>query len=410
MKAVIFAAGKGKRLWPITEPYPKPFVKILGKPLIGWIIESLKRNKVNEIIVIVNPKHTLPVDYYDFTKKEIDHSKTIPVNKFLEKVYDVKTVFQNEPKGTAHALWCAREYIDDDFILMNGDDVVHFEDMEKIVSEKGFFVSFFEDRSHFGAVVHENGLLVDIKEKTLSGPGLISLNLAHVPKEFIEYSNIEKMKLSERGEYEIADAFINFAKDNEFKIIEIKPCYTISFYWDLIKVSLSFIERFVNGKYPLEWLGKDYRIESDSIIHENAVVKTNELKGSFVGPGVTVETFSKVSQSVLEGFNRIGTSEIKGSVMMKKSNIPHFNYVGDSVLCEDVNLGAGTKLANLRFDNQNIFVETHKGKVNSKKHKLGSCIGAYTKFGVNSSVNCGLLIAPQSQILPNTFVKRNMGD
>ena len=94
---------------------------------------------------------------------------------------------------------------------------------------------------------------------------------------------------------------------------------------------------------------------------------------------------------------------------MKRANAPHFNYVGDSVLCEDVNLGGGAKIANLRFDNNPIIVKTKKGNITTNR-KTGAFIGAKTKVGMNAGINCGVLIAPSSKVMPLQFVKHNILD
>jgi len=406
MKAVILAGGEGKRLWPITTSYPKSYVKVLGKPLIEWTISFLRNAGVDDIIVITNPNHKINQGYFDYSVKE--KNDVVSSTEYLKKM-GVRPVVQDEPKGTAHALWCAREYIDEDFILMNSDDVIPPDTVKKVVANEGFYAAQVGDREDFGAVITKENKLNDIKEKEVSGPGLVNLNLAHLPREFIDYTNTEKMSLSKRREYELTDSFKSFAKDYELEVKTIESWHTITYFWDLIDVNLFFLNQFLSNIFPLDWLGRGYSIINGSIVHDSANIHDqNEILNSFIGPKVIIEKFAKVYDSVLEAYNRVGTSEVKKSIMMKRANAPHFNHVGDAVLCENVNLGAGTQLANLRFDNKNITVQTKKGVVDSKKRKLGQCIGANTKIGINVSVNCGVLITPGVHILPETFVKDNI--
>ena len=88
--------------------------------------------------------------------------------------------------------------------------------------------------------------------------------------------------------------------------------------------------------------------------------------------------------------------EVKNSIIMNGTKIPHHNYIGDSVIGEGCNLGAGTKIANLRLDKQEIFVA---GK-NSQRRKLGAIIGDGVETGINASINVGSMIGNNTHIGP----------
>jgi len=91
-------------------------------------------------------------------------------------------------------------------------------------------------------------------------------------------------------------------------------------------------------------------------------------------------------------------SEVKNSIFMEDSRAPHINYVGDSILGERVNLGAGTKIANLRLDEGSISV-TLKGKaVDTGLRKLGAIIGDDVKIGINTSIDAGTIIGEETFI------------
>lgn len=80
--------------------------------------------------------------------------------------------------------------------------------------------------------------------------------------------------------------------------------------------------------------------------------------------------------------------------------IPHFNYVGDSVLGHRVHLGAGAILSNFRFDAKEIIIRNGKTKYLSKRNKLGAIIGDQTEIGANSVILPGSLIGRNVQIYP----------
>jgi NDP-sugar pyrophosphorylase family protein len=90
------------------------------------------------------------------------------------------------------------------------------------------------------------------------------------------------------------------------------------------------------------------------------------------------------------------TTEIKGSIMLDGAKAGHFAYIGDSILGKDVNLGAGTKLANLKMIPGNIFITIDKKFHNTGRRKLGAILGDRTETGCNSVTSPGTLMEPRS--------------
>ena len=84
---------------------------------------------------------------------------------------------------------------------------------------------------------------------------------------------------------------------------------------------------------------------------------------------------------------------------MSGSKIPHLNYVGDSVIGENCNLGAGTKIANLKLDKKTISVNS----INTQRRKLGAIIGDKVETGINASINVGTLIGNNTIIGPGAL-------
>ncbi|MHA1507165.1 MAG: bifunctional sugar-1-phosphate nucleotidylyltransferase/acetyltransferase, partial [Promethearchaeota archaeon] len=84
------------------------------------------------------------------------------------------------------------------------------------------------------------------------------------------------------------------------------------------------------------------------------------------------------------------------------------NYIGDSIICENVNLGAGTKISNLRFDNKSISMVIKGKSLNSGRRKLGAIIGPNSQTGINSSIMCGKIIGEDSIIGAHTYVNEDV--
>ena len=98
------------------------------------------------------------------------------------------------------------------------------------------------------------------------------------------------------------------------------------------------------------------------------------------------------------------TTEVKHSILLPGAKAPHFNYVGDSILGTNVNLGAGTKLSNLRNDGQEVHLRHAGNRVPSGLRKFGAVLGEGTATGCNSVTNPGVVLGCNSVVWPNVTV------
>lgn len=177
-------------------------------------------------------------------------------------------------------------------------------------------------------------------------------------------------------------------------------------FWQALEQAEKLLEKMHSKK--IGKVEKNVVIEGKVFACKGALIKAGtRIEGTaYIGEGSVIGPNAFLRGPVILGKNcHIGQSEVKNSVFLDNSNAPHYSYVGDSVIGENVNLGAGTKIANLRHDNQNIKVTINGKEVDSGKRKLGALIGSWTKTGVNSSINCGAIVPPNTKILPNEFYK-----
>ncbi len=99
-------------------------------------------------------------------------------------------------------------------------------------------------------------------------------------------------------------------------------------------------------------------------------------------------------------------TEVKHSIFLKGAKAGHFAYIGDSILGNDVNLGAGTKLANLKFASGTVKIKTQEGGVlDTGRRKIGAILGDSVQTGCNSVTNPGSIVGPGSLITPNSTVR-----
>lgn len=140
--------------------------------------------------------------------------------------------------------------------------------------------------------------------------------------------------------------------------------------------------------------GKGVLLETGALIKEPAIIGDQ----TEVRQGAYLRGYCLVGKRCVVGH----TTEVKHSIFLNDAKAGHFNYLGDSVLGNDVNLGAGTKFANLRFLPGNVQVRTKEGAIDSGLRKFGAILGDGVQTGCNSVTNPGTLIGPEGIVMPNT--------
>ncbi len=149
-------------------------------------------------------------------------------------------------------------------------------------------------------------------------------------------------------------------------------------------------------------------VEGRVFIHAKAKVEPNcYIKGpTYIGPETEVRHGAYIRGSVFVGKKCVvgHTSEVKGSVFLDGAKAGHFAYVGDSILGPDVNLGAGTKLANLKLKKDLVrFIHPKtQNKISSPLKKFGSVLGDSCQTGCNAVLSPGTLLMPHTLVMPCT--------
>jgi bifunctional UDP-N-acetylglucosamine pyrophosphorylase/glucosamine-1-phosphate N-acetyltransferase len=142
------------------------------------------------------------------------------------------------------------------------------------------------------------------------------------------------------------------------------------------------------------------RIRSGAYIEGPAFID----EGSDIGPNCYIRPCTSIGKKV-----RIGNAcEIKNCIIMDKVHIGHLSYMGDSILGEDCNLGAGTITANYRLDSGTIKMMVKDKAVDSGRTKLGVVLGDNVKAGINALFMPGVKVGCNSQVGPNVVVYRDV--
>ncbi len=148
-----------------------------------------------------------------------------------------------------------------------------------------------------------------------------------------------------------------------------------------------------------------YKLKDNVWVHKSVEISDS---AEIIGPAIIMENTvirhnAYLRENVIIGPNSVvgNSCEIKNSILISHVEVPHFNYVGDSILGKKVHLGAGVILANLRLDKANIQIE----KKSTNLRKIGAFIGDNVQIGCNSVVCPGTMIYPNMVLYPLSTIK-----
>ena len=142
------------------------------------------------------------------------------------------------------------------------------------------------------------------------------------------------------------------------------------------------------------------------VVEKGAIIEAGAFVAgpTYIAANATVRHGAYVRGSVYVGAGAVvgHTTEVKGSLLLPKAKAAHFAYVGDSILGVDTNLGAGTKLANMRFDHGLVSIRLGAQVFETGLKKMGAIFGNFAQSGCNSVTNPGTILLPRGMILPTT--------
>ena len=389
MKAVILAAGEGHRMHPLTYTRPKVMIPIANRPILEHLLLEVVKAGINEFIFIVGYHDEQVRRYFDNGARwgaSIDYCT------------------QRKQLGTADALRMVEGLVDGNFLMMNGDIVVTQPDINNIIGYHTNTISLVEveSKEDLGFIELEGDRVARIHEKVEKPPSrMANAGLYLFTKDI--FTAISQTPKSPRGEYEITDSLqVLIDGGDHVAYQQIDYWLNLSYPWDLLTANESLL---VTGEgQNLGEVEDNVVVKGMVSIGKNTIVRS----GSYiVGPVIIGQHCEIGPNCYIRPHTSIGDNchignavEIKNSIIMNNSNAPHNNYVGDSIIGEGCNLGAGTKIANLRLDEREIWV----AGVNTKRSKLGAVIGDSVKTGINASINLGSMIGNNTHIGPGAMV------
>lgn len=400
MKAAILAAGIGERMRPLTHTRPKGLLPVAGRPILDYVLKSLKRADIENVTLIVN-----------YRKEDIRDRFGDGSNLGMNLSY----VEQPELKGTAHAISFTEN--DETFVVVNGDvycdarslvDTMKQHQEEDAVATLGTYR--VKSAASYGVIRTEDGKVREVIEK----PEETSNQLINAGVYVFEpeiYETIKETPLSKRNEKEITTSIELLIEEGKLvSANELGSWVHVGRPWDLLAANEKALEKHTpvtNGKIePGAHVDDDVAVAKDALVRSGAYVEGPAYigKNSDIGPNCYIRPYTSIGGEV-----RIGNAvEIKNSIIMDGSHAAHHTYIGDSIVGAGCNFGSGTKVGNLRLDAGNVIM-TLRGKLtDTGRRKLGAVLGDGAQTGINSMINPGVKMGPQSAIGPGAVLYEDL--
>lgn len=424
LATVILAAGLGKRM---KSDIPKVLHNVLGKPMIQYVVDSVKRLGAKNNIVVIGP-----------------HTEGI---KNTLAGYPVRFVMQERPLGTGDALKRAAEFLkgfEGTVLVLNGDTPLieasmlrRFLKMHDRKKEDISLISFMAEGEHsYGRIIREDGEVISIiedKDATAEQKKIREVNSGIYAIESKVLNLLGEIRINKRkGEYYLTD-IVGIAVKGGYKVgayilgseAELTGINTRK---ELCNACLYMRDRIVDrlmdkGVYIMDknsvFIHPDVKIGRDTIIYPNVFIEGKTMIGkgciifpntrlidSRLGNGVTIKDSTVIESSVIKDNSTIGpfahlrpdsviesSCKIGNFVEIKKSSIgkgtkaSHLSYLGDAEIGSNVNIGAGTITCN--YDGK----EKHKTIIED-----GVFIGSDTQLVAPVRIGKGAYIGAGSTI------------
>ncbi len=402
MQTLILAAGESSRFWPLNIKH-KSLLKIMGRPLIWYTIESLKRAGIKDIIVVQGPKKDV--------EEELKH---------YNLGIDIKYVIQEEPKGMGNALFQARNVLQDQFFVLNAErfDVKDYikSILEKQKSSGAKMVLLgaeTENPSLFGILDLEGDKAKNLIEKPEKGKEASNIKVVGIyflPKEFLDYYQ----RVPEHM-YAFEDVLSLYMREKDVRVVIIKEkTLAFKYPWHLFEVTKYLMDKYLEGKIAkTARISKNVIIEGKVFIGENAKIYEGAvIKGPcYIGDNCVIGNNSLVRDYTnLEQNSLIGALAEVTRCIFQEDVHTHSGYFGDSIFGKGCRIGAGTITANVRIDRGEIKSIVKGEKIGTGLDSLGVVMGENSRTGINCSLMPGVLIGNNCNIGPNTVVFENIED
>ncbi|MBD3280682.1 NTP transferase domain-containing protein [Candidatus Dojkabacteria bacterium] len=399
---ILLAGGSSSRFAPLTE---KNLFKFNGKTLVKRQIDLLSRKGAKKIVIITNENN------FEDIKSEA-HSVDP----------DVKVVVQvGEGQSGAVTTGLKEGGIEEDVLIMNVNDIFD-EDLFDALQEKrgqnnNFLVGVYTE-SYFpgGYLVLEDNNVVEVVEKP--GEGNEPSDYVRIVFDYFAsgkglLSTLENVNSENDDVYEVALSEM-MKNGDRFEMIDYKGSWeTIKYPWHV----LSMMEHYL-GQIDGQQISENAQVAETAVINGNVVIEdgVKVFDNAVINGPAYIGRDSIVANGALVRDSMIGEGCVVGfATEVARSYVSdrcwfHTNYIGDSILGENVSFGSGAVTANLRLDEGEIGMMVKGEKVMTGKRKLGNVIGNDVRIGINASLMPGVKVGTNTVIGSGVLLTKDIED
>ena len=393
-------------MWPLATTKPKHLLPIAGKPVIAHILRALRDCEITDVSLVIGFKG-------DMIQSALGNGSSYGVR--------IEYLHQTDWTGTASALNVARKAIGSEpFLAIYGDLWVSSSGIQAVLEKsrecpRVMGVVRIANPSEYGLIELDKDKLKNVREKpkTRMSEGWVNTGI-YVLDDAV-FSAIAKTPPSKRKEYELTSSLqklIDHGTEIRAAMVAHEDWMDLGRPWDLLEANERALlnePHRINGtvepgatlKGPV-WLEEEASVKSGCYIEGPVYIG----KGSKVGPNSRLRPCTSIGENAVVG----AACEIKNSIIMNETKIPHLSYIGDSIIGEGCNIAAGTITANIRLDEKVLSMRVKGRLQGTGRRKLGVIMGDEVQTGINSSIMPGVRVGSRSFIGPGIVVFKDVPD
>ncbi len=396
LNIIILAGGESSRFWPLKNKNSYPF---LGMKNIDLLIERLSKIKDSKFFLVNN--NNLKVDA------------------------DKADQLTQKGKGMAGAVLTALSKIDlnEEILILNANDyyddilISNFISKRQSLkeSQQAMIVGFRTEKYFPGGYLeldgeYVSGIIEKPGEKCVPSD-LVNIVFDYFPNGQELFEAITNSKSNKDDLYEVAlDSMMK--SNTKFKFLEYKGQWkTIKYPWHVLDVMEYFLNTIKGQNISTKAdISKSAFIKGDVIIEDGVKVFEGAIINGpcYIGKDTIIANNSLVRNSMIGDNCVIGFATEVARSYFKDNVWLHKNYVGDSILESNISFGSNSVTGNLRLDEQNIFKEVKREKVDTQRNKLGAIVGSNVRIGINVNTMPGISIGENSFIGPNVNIEKDV--
>jgi len=384
-QAVILAAGEGQRLRPFTVNRPKVMLSIADKPILQYVVESLAKNGIRNIVLVVGYRKEQVFDY---------------MGSGEQFGVDITYVTQEKQLGTAHALAQAKGVIKNEFLVLPGDNLIEADTIAQFATIKpeAILVKRVDNPARYGVVTIERRMVKEVVEKPEEArSNVVSTGIYAFTNEIFNFIEPE-LDLPSALNNMIAQGYRINARETDGTWLDV------IYPWDILNLNdaiLRQIQASLGGTIEVGVslkgqvsVGKDTVIRSNSYIVGPVVIGD----GCDIGPNVCILPATSIGDNVV---------------------VSPFTEIKNSVIGDDVNIGHGCIIQDSVID-KGCIIKGHftacsggdEVRINHEHHlvNVGAMLGEGCSLGNSVVAQPAVIVGNYSQIQPLKLISGRLPD